>query len=170
LPEPKTSLLSLRPGLPLEKVVVNHEGPGHLPLPARYSPALHQAIITAVQKGNQPATAAAASGLPRNDFYKWGRDVTDGVAHPYIAKLFEHIEMAHAGAEVTAVESIAESPTNKAENAKWFLEHARQKDWGKREQIIIHNEIDAVVERLLSAFADEPALLDRICKVLTEGK
>lgn len=161
---------NLRPGFPLAKVMENPTEHPHRPLPPRYTPALHESIVRKISMGNNPLVAAAASGLPRYEFHAWRHQVEGGVAHPNIVKLFEDIEQAYATAEASAVETIATSEEDKTKNAQWFLEHSRAKDWGKREQLVITNEMEFAVNKLIDGMKDKyPEALEYALKLLSSG-
>lgn len=140
--------------------------PGEPRVPPKYSQALHREIVSAVMRGNDPAVAASAAGLPKNEFYRWKRMTTDGNAHPVVVQLFEDIDRAFDVAEVMAFEDVRSDEKNRGENAKWFLERKRAKDYSKREITIIKAEFDAVFDRLEVEFGSDPRLLERIYRVI----
>lgn len=160
------TIYDLRPGY---KGDVGPQPEGQKRLPARYTEALHAAIVEKVIGGNNKVTAATALGLPAPVYYAWQSDVKDGTAHPSIVQMFEDLERAYAMAEVKAVDKITDKDGS-VENSKWFLERSRARDWSKQEQLIVKNELTAAFERLELEFGQEPQLLERIFKALTEAK
>ncbi len=162
----KLTIYDLRPGYPKDAPSPDN---GFKKLPTRYTEALHAAIVEKVIGGNNAPVAAAACGLPKSEYYAWQQSVRDGEAHPKVVQLFEDLERGYAVAEVKAVDRVT-APDGSVENAKWFLERSRARDWSKQEQLIVKNELTAAFERLELEFGTEPQLLERIFKALTEAK
>ncbi len=163
-----TSLLSLRPGLPQD----TPEGPGEsaLPkLPARYSEALHVAIVELICKGQSPQTASAKAGLPKNEFHSWMQSVANGKAHPSIIQFAEDVERGASIAEASFVDTIVDDEKDKADNAKWMLERTRSRDFSPKVTTVVTSELESAIDRLLTEFKSEPLLQERILKALASG-
>ncbi len=161
-----TTLLSLRPGLPQD----TPEGPepAALPrLPARYSEALHVAIVELICKGQSPQTASAKAGLPKNEFHAWMASVANGKAHPSIIQFAEDVERGASIAEASFVDTIVEDVADRADNAKWMLERTRSRDFSPKVTTVVTTELESAIDRLLSEFRNEPLLQERILKALT---
>lgn len=162
------TLLSLRPGLPQDTPPGPAEEP-HKKLPKRYTEALHIAVVRLIQSGQEPAIAASASGLPKQDYYGWLSDVRAGNAHPKIVQFAEDCERAYDLAEVAYVDTITNDPKTPAENAKWMLERTRSKGYGLKITTIVQQELSAAVDRVALEFQNEPLLLERALKALSSG-
>lgn len=157
-PPPK-ALVDVRPAVGLENTEPVHpeQGPNLGPPPKSYTPAVHEAIITAIRRGNRPHIAAAAAGISSNTFYRWmqlGRD-----NDPHLWKFAEDVETAMAIAEGNAVASIAGPDGQFAENpdnAKWWLERTRADGYSKEAATKVNAMLEEFFKRLESNL---PALI-----------
>lgn len=139
-------LLAARPGLaddPHAEHPVN--GPMIGSPPAKYTIAVHEAIIAHIKAGNRPIAAAAAAGITSNTFYDWMKRGRSG--DPHLVQFYEDVEIAQGVAETTALAAVKPMNTMDGENAKWWLERARAAGYSK--------EVNARVEAALSEFVEK---------------
>ncbi len=121
------------------------------PIPARYTPAVHQVICENIRAGNRPVTAAQMAGIPSGVFYKWMQLGKEG--NPHLYQFAEDVEVAggHAEGKMLQIVTRDEDP----ENAKWYLERTRPAGYSKEVNAKVEAILADVVARLRDGLTDK---------------
>lgn len=91
--------------------------------PQKYTPAVRDVIVEKIRKGVRPEQAAVLAGISINTFHRWMKQGREG--HVHLWEFADAVERALAELEENGIAAIAGEDgkfTDKAENAKWFLE------------------------------------------------
>lgn len=123
------------------------------PVPARYTRALHDAIVQHIADGNRPTVAAKMAGLPESTFYSWMQRGRNN--DPHLWEFARDIELAEGRAEGEAVKVIKEAFKDDPDHAKWWLERARARGWNKSAAAIADAQIEEFMRRLEAGLPPE---------------
>lgn len=143
-----TDLVLARPAL-AEDPVAQHPSNGESvgKPPTKYTPALHNDIVSRIEKFQRPVVAAQQAGITSATFYEWMRRGKAGDPHLYA--FVEDVEQAMAVAEGKAVERVVnDAIDNDPENFKWWLERSRPEGYSKDVAARVQSELENFIKRL----------------------
>jgi len=101
--------------------------------PTKYTPAIVDEIIEAIEQGNRGEVAAEAAGISEQCFYNWMAKGRAG--EPDFVEFLERVTRARAAAEKYAVAALRKGFDADAKYAVEFLKRARNKHWSEKQEI-----------------------------------
>ncbi len=110
------------------------EHTGRPPIPL--TPALHDAIVAAVEHGSDRITAAAAAGVSQDTLRRWLRRGKKSVADDEFSKLLQAVKIAEHECVNRMVKLITTAAMTQWTAAAWFLERTRSERYGRDTRLL----------------------------------
>lgn len=145
-----TQLLETRPAVQLDIESEHPENGPKIGVPrGKYTKAVHDSIVSSIEKGNRPHIAAAIAGITSTTFAYWMQKGNEG--HPHYWEFVRDIEQASAVAEGKAIATLSGPEGDFAidsDNAKWWLERSRADGYSKESNTKVNAMLEEFFKRL----------------------